>query len=160
MADRLLTKNAILALLAETPRRIEALTSDMPRARLQTAPSATEWSPTLVLAHLRSCADVWIDCIVTTVLEDHPTLQAVNPNTWIKSTDYCDLDFARSWRSYAQQRADLLAFLEELPDPAWSRSATVTGAGPVRERTVHFYAQWLATHERSHLKQFHGLLRG
>jgi hypothetical protein len=36
---------------------------------------------------------------------------------------------------------------------AWSRTATVTGAGKPRERTVRTYAQWLANHERSHIKQ-------
>lgn len=29
----------------------------------------------------------------------------------------------------------------------------VTGAGKVRERTVLFYAQWLVSHERPHVKQ-------
>jgi hypothetical protein len=31
--------------------------------------------------------------------------------------------------------------------------ATVTGAGKPRERTVYTYAQWLANHERPHIKQ-------
>lgn len=157
MAGRVLSKEQVLELLEESPRRIEALTSRVAPARLRTAASADEWSATLVLAHLRSCADVWIDCILTIVFEDHPTLLAVSPKTWIKSTDYCDVDFATSWRSYAEQRAELLAFLKELPDHAWSRSATVTGTGSALERTVHFYAQWLATHERSHLRQLRRL---
>jgi len=40
-----------------------------------------------------------------------------------------------------------------LPPEGWSRAATVTGAGKVLERTVLFYAQWLARHERQHVKQ-------
>jgi hypothetical protein len=43
--------------------------------------------------------------------------------------------------------------LESLAPEAWSRSATVTGAGKPRKRTVYTYAQWLANHERSHMKQ-------
>jgi hypothetical protein len=43
--------------------------------------------------------------------------------------------------------------LEPLPHEAWSRAATVTGAGKVLERTVLFYGQWLARHERTHVKQ-------
>ena len=43
--------------------------------------------------------------------------------------------------------------LEPLPREGWSRAATVTGAGKVLERTVLFYAQWLARHERTHVKQ-------
>jgi hypothetical protein len=51
------------------------------------------------------------------------------------------------------QRTDLLALLEPLAPEGWSRAATVTGAGKVLERTVLSYAQWIARHERPHLKQ-------
>ena len=87
------------------------------------------------------------------IAEDTPTLRAVNPLTWIKKTDYLELEFRPSLRSFTKQRADLLAVLEPLPREAWSRAATVTGAGKVLERTVLFYAQWMAGHERSHVKQ-------
>jgi hypothetical protein len=40
-----------------------------------------------------------------------------------------------------------------LPPESWSRVATITEAGKPLERTVQFYAQWMATHERPHLKQ-------
>jgi hypothetical protein len=70
-----------------------------------------------------------------------------------KSTNYPELEFAPSFRAYSKQRAELLALLRPLPKAAWSRSATVTGAGRPRDRTVLEYAQWLATHERSHVKQ-------
>ena len=49
--------------------------------------------------------------------------------------------------------AQRLAVLEPLAPEAWARMATVTGAGKPRERTVYTYAQWLANHERSHIKQ-------
>ena len=82
-----------------------------------------------------------------------PTLRAVNPRTWIKGTNYRELQFRESFRAFRSQRADLLAVLEHLPPKGWSRAATVTGAGSVLVRSVHFYAQWLARHERTHVKQ-------
>ena len=148
-----LTIEQVLTLLAETPPRIAALTAGLTPAQLQTTPTPDAWSANDVLAHLRSCADVWGDCIATILAEDRPTLRAVNPTTWIKQTDYPELEFQPSLRSFATQRADLLAVLEPLPHEGWSRAATVTGAGNVLERTVLFYAQWLARHERSHFKQ-------
>jgi hypothetical protein len=57
------------------------------------------------------------------------------------------------------QRAELLALLESLTPEDWARGATVTGAGKPLERTVQFYGQWLAEHERSHLKQFKQLVK-
>jgi hypothetical protein len=111
-----------------------------------------------VLAHLRACADVWGNCIVTMIAEDRPTLRAINPRTWIKKTDYRELEFRTSLRSFATQRADLMAVLEPLPPEGWSRTATVTGAGKILERTVLFYALWLARHERTHVKQIESIV--
>jgi len=148
-----LTIEQMLALLAAAPPRLAALTTDLAPAQLRTAPTPGEWSANEVLAHLRACADVWGGCIVAMLAEDKPTLRAVNPRTWMKRTDYLDLEFRPSLHAFATQRADLLAFLEPLPPAGWSRAATVTGAGKVLERTVLSYARRLADHERPHVKQ-------
>ncbi len=153
MPSRSLTTEQVLTLLAETPQRIAALTADLSPAQLLTSPTHDGWSANDVLAHLRACADVWGNCIVAMVSEDMPALRAVNPRTWIKKTDYLELEFRPSLRSFATQRADLLAVLEPLPHEGWLRGATVTGAGKPLQRTVLFYAQWLARHERPHVKQ-------
>jgi hypothetical protein len=120
---------------------------------LHAAPNPDEWSANAVLAHLRACADVWGNCIVAIIDQDRPTLRAVNPRTWIKKTDYLEQEFQPSLHAFAVQRTDLLAVLEPLAHEGWSHAATVTGAGKVLERTVLFYARWLAGHERPHLKQ-------
>ena len=130
-----------------------ALTADLAPAQLCTAPDHDAWSANDVLAHVRACADVWGSSIMAIIAEDKPTLWAVNPRSWIKKTDYLELEFQRSLRSFATQRADLLAVLEPLPHKDWSRAATVTGAGKVLEWTVMFYAQRLARHERQHVRQ-------
>jgi hypothetical protein len=153
LTSRSLTIEQVLTMLAETPPRIAALTADLTASQLGTAPKRGEWSANDVLAHLRSCADVWGNCIAAILAEDRPTIRAVNPTTWIKQTDYPELEFRPSLHSFATQRADLLAVLEALPHEAWLRAATVTGAGRVLERTVLFYVQWLARHEQLHIKQ-------
>lgn len=153
MTSRSLTSEQVLTMLAETPPRIAALTAGLLPAQLHTAPNHGEWSANDVLAHLRSCADVWGSCIEVIIDQDMPTIRAVNPTTWIKSTNYREQAFQPSLQAFATQRTDLLAILEPLAPAGWSRAATVTGAGKVLERTVFFYAQWLARHERPHLKQ-------
>jgi hypothetical protein len=151
--NKSLTIEQVLTLLEETPRRIAAVTAGLAPAQLHAKPSHDAWSPNDVLAHLRACADVWGDCMEAMVAQDAPTLRAVNPLTWIKKTDYLDLEFRTSLRSFATQRANLLAVLEPVPREAWSRTATVTGAGKALERDVLFYGRWLAGHERTHVKQ-------
>ncbi len=112
-----------------------------------------------MLAHLRSCADARGEFIRAILAKDRPTLRAVNPTTWIKKTDYPELEFEPSFRSFTRQRASLLMFLKSSPEKSWSCTAIVTGGGPARERTVLFYAQWVARHERPHVKQIERIVK-
>lgn len=153
MSRRSLTIKQILTLLAEMPPRITAFTAGLTPAQLHATPNPDEWSANDVLAHLCACADVWGSCIEVIIAQDTPTIRAVNPTTWIKSTNYREQEFQPLLHAFATQRTDLLALLELLAPEGWSRAATVTGAGKVLERTVQTYAQRLARHERTHLKQ-------
>jgi uncharacterized damage-inducible protein DinB len=152
--DRKLTIEQNLAMLAATPSRIADLTQPLSPVQLLTPPEPGQWSVRDVLAHLRACADMWGKYIALILNEDRPTFKAVNPTTWIKQTDYLEQEFQPSLQAFTIQRAELLDVLRPLPPEAWSRTATVTGAGKPRERTVHTYAQWLANHEQSHMRQF------
>ena len=143
----------VLSLLAETPQRIAALTEGLTAAQLRIASGGDEWSANDVLAHLRSCADVWGDYMRRILAEDRPTIRAVNPTAWIKRTDYLDLEFAPSLRAFTTQRAELLTVLEPLGPEDWAQTATVTGAGSPLQKTVLDYAERLARHERPHIKQ-------
>lgn len=153
MARSPLTIKQILTILTETPSRIADLTDGLTAVQLRTPPGQDEWSVNDVLAHLRSCADVWGHCISAILSQDRPTLRAIDPRTWVKTTDYPELDFQSSFQAFTTQRTELLVVLKSLGPESWSRGATVTGAGKPLERTVLFYAQWLARHERTHVKQ-------
>lgn len=153
MPEKQLSTQEILTMLAAGPRRIAESTARLTPAQLKTGPAPDQWSANEVLAHLRACADVWGGAIETILAENKPTIRAVNPRTWIEETNYRDLNFTLSLNAFTAQRAALVARLEPLSRRGWLRSATVTGAGKTLERSVLFYAQWLATHERPHLKQ-------
>ena len=153
MADKSLPTAQVLTMLAAAPPRIAALTASRDPAQLRARPAAEEWSANEVLAHLRACADMWGNSIMPMLSKDRPTLRAINPRTWIKQTDYRELTFGPSLDAFAAQRAELLAVLEPLPPGGWTRTATVTGAGSILDRTVLAYAQRLARHERPHIKQ-------
>jgi hypothetical protein len=148
-----MTVEQILSVLRETPNRLATLTGAAAPAQLRAVPEPGEWSVTEVLAHLRSCADMWGNAIETIVASEHPTLKAVNPTTWIESTDYRELEFGPSLKAFIRQRARLLTLLETLAPGGWSRSATVVGGGRPIERSVHNYANRLARHERAHWRQ-------
>ena len=153
MYDTPRTIEQILTMLAAAPVRLADLTEGLPPTQLLVPPEPGEWSARDVLAHLRACADMWGKYIAEILSEDRPTIKAVNPTTWIKKTNYREQEFQPSLQAFAAQRAELLAVLKPLAPEAWSRMATVTGAGKPRERTVYTYALWLVNHERSHFKQ-------
>ena len=153
VASKSLTTEQIVTRLAEAPRRITALTAGLTPAQLRTTPGVDEWSANDVLAHLRACADVWGNHVVAILAEDMPERRGVNPRTWIKSTDYLELEFEDSLRSFVAQRAELLAILDDLSPEDWSRRAKVVAYGMTNERTLLSYAEHLARHERPHLKQ-------
>ncbi len=75
-----LTTEQVLALIAEAPTRIAALRRCLTGAAA-TGTTRDEWPANEVLAHLRSCADVWGSCIATIIAEDRPTIRAINPRT-------------------------------------------------------------------------------
>jgi hypothetical protein len=148
-----LTMAQVLALIAATPPSIAMLTTALAPAQLRTSPTPDEWSANDVLAHLRACADVWGGYIATILVEDTPTLRAINPRTWIKRTDYPESAFQPALRAFTEQRAALLATLQALPEEGWARGALVTGGGSPRWTTVLDYGERMARHERAHVKQ-------
>lgn len=150
----------MLSLLAATPARLAELTAGLAPEELADGREPGAWSARDVLVHLRACAQVWGGCVTVMLAEDHPTLRAVNPRTWLERTGDDGLAFGPSLQAFTTQRAGLLAVLEPLPPEGWKRSATVTGAGRPLERTVLSYAERLATHERQHLGQVERTVQG
>ncbi len=144
----------ILTILKETPPRLAKLSAGLAPAHLHTAPSVGEWSANEVLAHLRACNEVWGGYYIMTILaQDTPTIKAMNPRTWIKTTDYLEQEFQPSLRAFTEQRSKLLAVLEPLPPNDWTRTNTLIGAGKPLQQTLMSHADGLARHERAHLKQ-------
>ncbi|HEY6958141.1 MAG TPA: DinB family protein [Candidatus Limnocylindria bacterium] len=141
-------------MLEDHPRRIAAVTKRIAARRLRREPILGDWTAVDVLAHLRACADARGEAIPLILDGRHATLRAIDPRKLIEETDYRALAFATSFRAFARQRARLVKLLRSLPPRAWSRSATFTGFGTPRQRSVLFYARWVARHERAHVRHF------
>jgi hypothetical protein len=147
------TIEQMMASLREAPAQIAALSEGLTAAQLRAAPAEGEWSMVWVLAHLRACADMWGEAMMRIIAEDRPAFQAVNPRAWIKKTEYPRLEFAPSFAAFCGQRRELLSVLEGLPPEGWARTATVRVWGATYERSALDYAERLARHERSHVRQ-------
>jgi hypothetical protein len=151
MPGRGLTVDEIMAILPETPRRIAAVTDGLKPAELRASPAPDAWSLNDVLAHLRACHDVLGGSILRIVAEDAPRWRRLSPRTWIGKTDYPKWEFAPALTAFTEQRTELLHVLEPLPPEAWDRFAMVTERdGVIEARTIGYYGDWLAEHERQH----------
>ena len=74
MAKKSVPIEKIIALLKQNPLTIAELTAELTPKQLRTVPNEGGWSAVEVLAHLRSCADVWGNCMATILAEDKPII--------------------------------------------------------------------------------------
>jgi hypothetical protein len=156
----LLPTEEILEILVKGPDKIKVVVANFSDEELATRPSPDEWSANEILAHLRACSDVWGDSRIRTMLaEDHPTIRAVNPTTWLETTNYRELPFRQSLEAFATQRETFLSVVRNLSPRQWERRGTFTGAGRRLEYSVHSEGDGMARHERSHIKQIERLCR-
>jgi len=150
---------SVLRLLAATPRRIASLSRDVEISKLHFRPHPDSWSTNDILAHLRACADVWGKSIVEMIIRDHPKLRYISPRSWIRKTDYLELEFRGSLKAFTDQRRELLRALKGLAIKDWSRSATFTTTTRGHEQTVFSYACRIAEHEHKHCDQIEAVLK-
>jgi len=144
-----------LHLLEETPRRLKKITKSFDEARLQQKTKAEPWSVNDILAHLRSCVDVWGDSIARMLAEEYPTVPYRYPRQWIKKTNYPELPFHKSLQVFAKQRKELLKILNSLAFEDWSRAALIKG----QEHTVFTQVRRMAMHENVHCDQIEEMLK-
>jgi hypothetical protein len=144
-----------LSLLAETPLRIGALTDGVDDSVLRVRNDQRSWSVNDILAHLRSCADLWTHSIYAMLAEHQPVFSDIDERKWAKVTGYAEVSFNESFQAFSLQRENLLRVLKALPFEAWERSAIIFE----RKHTVFTQARRMAKHELEHCEQIQGLLK-
>lgn len=144
-----------LKILTETPRRFAQAARGLDETRLQSRPDNSSWSANDILAHLRSCADVWGNSIEAMLAEENPVLPDIHPRKWLKGTNYPGLPFHESFQAYIQQREKLLFTLLKLCVEQWSRAGVIGN----RKHTIFSQTRRMAKHEQEHVGQIEELLR-
>lgn len=144
-----------LVVLSETPPRIAQAVEDIDDVHLQQRTDAKSWSANDILAHLRSCADLWTHSIYAMLAENEPEFSDINERKWAKVTRYAELPFEESFQVFSLQRKNLVHVLQTLAFESWERSAIIFG----RKHTVFTQARRMANHENEHVEQLESLLR-
>src|SRR5215216_4951044 len=144
-----------LGLLTATPQRIQEAVKGWNEAQLQSKAGNQSWSVNEILAHLRSCADLWTHSIYAMLAENRPTFSDINERKWAKVTRYAELPFRESFHAFSLQRENLLRVLKALPLESWERSAIIFE----RKHTIFTQTRRLAKHEMEHIEQIENLLK-
>src|SRR5919198_428080 len=93
-----------LEIISKTPERIAQATKSLDETRLQFKADSKSWSTNDILAHLRSCADLWTYSIYAMLAETQPEIPDVNERKWAKITRYAELPFDESFQVFSLQR--------------------------------------------------------
>lgn len=144
-----------LGILAAAPQRIQEEVKGLDEAQLQFKAGEKSWSVNEILAHLRSCADLWTHSMYAMLAENEPSFSDINERKWAKVTRYADLSFAESFQAYSLQRENLIRVLRALPFESWERSALIFE----RKHTVFTQTRRMAKHELEHMEQIENLLQ-
>jgi hypothetical protein len=145
-----------LRILSETPQQIAQASKDRDEERIRSKSDGKSWSANDILAHLRSCADLWTHSIYAMLAENEPVFSDINERKWAKATRYAESPFVESLQVFSLQRENLLRVLKALPFVAWERSAIIFE----RKHTVFTQTRRMAKHEQEHVEQIVSLLRG
>lgn len=145
-----------LQILSETPQQIAQVAKGLDEERIRSRSDSKSWSANDILAHLRSCADLWTHSIYAMLAENEPVFSDINERKWAKVTRYAESPFVESLQVFSLQRENLLRVLKALPLVAWERSAIIFE----RKHTVFTQTRRMAKHEEEHVEQIASLLRG
>lgn len=144
-----------LVLISGTSQRIEEVIKGCREEQLHLKAHAKAWSASDLLAHLRSCGDLWTHSIYAMLAEKEPVFSDIDERKWAKVTKYAELPFRASLQIFAGQRQNLVRVLEAIPFASWERSALSFE----RRHTVFTQTRRLAKHEAEHIEQLRTLLR-
>jgi hypothetical protein len=142
-----------LRLLAETPQGLVEAAAGLDETQLAASPAPAAWSALTILAHLRSCADVWSASIGRMLAEEQPRINEIHPRQNWKKVDYTQDGYCGGCAQFAAQRQALLEKLAPLPPEAWQRGSHIKG----RQHTVFSHVRRMALHEHGHLEQIRAL---
>jgi hypothetical protein len=146
----------VLALLTDTPEKLEKVSQPFIVAQLSRPPGPGERSPTEILAHLLHCEARTAEAIYAALLVQEPLLLSIHPERQFGNLVRYDLlPFADLLPYFKFRRQVLLRVLASLTESQWGR--TIREEGKKRQESVYWQARSLALHELEHLAELENL---
>jgi len=149
---------SILAVLAESPVRLERLAGSVSAQRWSQPLGEGERTPAEVLAHLINVEARSTEMIYQALLVDEPWFADIHPErAWGKLLRFDLLDFTELVSYFNIRRKVLLKVLTGLSEVQWARS--VREEGKKRRESVYWRARTIVMHELDHLGELEEKLK-
>ncbi len=146
-----------LAILSDTPARIQALIAGVDAAVLRQKPRPDKWSITEIVAHL-SDSELVFGFRLRMIFTVHGTgLQAFDPDAWASTFSYHLCDVHTSAELFAALRMGNLRMLRQVAAPLVDNAGTHEEWGTETARSI---IRLEAGHDRNHLAQIDRILDG
>jgi len=139
------TLNLLRDLMQRVPDRLEKL----PKDKVESKPTPSNWSPKEELGHLLDSAANNHQRIVRAQFEDNLSLPGYDQNRWVAVHAYQRRDWKELIEVWQALNRQLLAAAEAVPDSAWSHTLTVAGSEPL---TLQFVFDDYVVHMLHHLQ--------
>ncbi len=144
----------LIARLAASPAAIDALCRPYEPQILECKPQEERgWSVRDVVCHLRNHEQQDRQRLDRVLKEDNPFLSAIRAHD--PGADCITLSFRDALAAFAHERAQTLAWLEDVPTAAWKRPARDAIFGPT---TFEEVVRFMLAHDRTHLHQIRDTL--
>jgi len=140
--------------LEQTLHSIEAVQSRLTPKQLTIASLNRGRTPIEILAHVRSCADIWsysIYAILAT--KEEPILAQINTHQWTASLGYTKHPFTPSFQIFRINRLELLSVLRAVTEDSWQKTAIIGD----RQHSVYSQVKRMTLHEVSHCKELESI---
>lgn len=153
--QHLLGKRDALAVLSETPLRLNELTRSLTPVQIDKKPSPGKWSLRETQAHLADCEIAWSWRLRLIYGADNPTLQAFDQDAW--AARYDDYSYVQARNTWQALRAWNITFLTNLSLSERALPAVHPDYGTIRLYSVAAIA---AGHDLHHLRTLATLVDG
>jgi tRNA-binding protein len=144
-----------LAILADTPSRIQALITGADRAVLRHKPSPARWSMAEIVAHLADSELVFGFRLRMILTVDATRLQAFDPDAWSSAFAYHLSDVHTSAELFSTLRMGNLRMLRQVAPSLIDNTGTHEEWGTTTARAL---IRLEAGHDRNHLAQIERIL--
>ena len=140
----------VLAALTAMPEELGRALHDHAVEDLMQPSRDGGWGVIEILCHLRDWEGIFLERFKTTAEQERPFLPTYDDELWPIERDYRGQNPVKTFERFQDLRAELVAFLTDLPADAWNRPAVHGAYGPV---TLHWMADHVCDHDREHLEQ-------